>query len=259
VRIRRWSVVGNLGGRICVFDSKLRIIQEKSKRTIWQSCPIMAPSQLKQLKATLHDHGVLGLQKSKKARRQISQDADKRLQRNAALQSIRERFNPFEVKQLVRKEKFDVLSNKPVERNGPGRPGVTKGLGEERRRATLLKEIQSRSKVGGILDRRFGENDPTMAPEQRAAERFARQNERKLKKSSIFNLEDEDEDEMPLTHRGRSLFLSEDHHDDFEGVEVELSGGEEDRPRKRVRLSDEEDMDEENDEVGNIPPDRKWS
>lgn len=238
-------------------------IQNYHPREIQESylaiVPIMAPSQLKQLKATLHDHGVLGLQKSKKARRQISQDADQRLQRNAALQSIRERFNPFEVKQLVRKEKFDVLSNKSVKRNGPGRPGVTKGLGEERRRATLLKEIQSRSKVGGILDRRFGENDPTMTPEQRAAERFARQNEKKLKKSSIFNLEDEDEDEMPLTHRGRSLFLSEDHHDDFVDVEVELSGGEEDRPRKRVRISDEEDMDEENDEVRNIPPDRKRS
>ena len=221
--------------------------------------PAMAPSQLKQLKAALHHHGVLGPQKSKKARKQISKDADKRLQRNAALHGIREQFNPFGLKQSVRKEKFDVLSNKPVKRNGPDRPGVTKGLGEERRRATLLKEMQSRRKVGGILDRRFGENDPTMTPEQKAAERFARQSERKLKKSSIFNLEDEDEDEMQLTHGGRSLFLSQDRHDDFEDAEVELSGDGDDRPRKRLRLSDEEDFYKEKYEGGDILADRKKS
>jgi nucleolar protein 14 len=221
----------------------------------------MAPSQLKQLKASLHDHGVLGPQKSKKVKKQTSKDADKRLQRNVALQGIRERFNPFEIKQSARKDKFDVTSNRPPKKKGPARPGVTKGLGEERRRATLLKEIQSRNKVGGILDRRFGENDPTMTPEQRAAERFARQSERKLKKSSIFNLEDEDEDEMQLTHGGRSLAFSNEYgHDDFGEAEVEVSGEEdEDRPRKRRRLSDEENSQDESEEAQDGLPERRKS
>jgi nucleolar protein 14 len=221
----------------------------------------MAPSQLKQLKASLHDHGVLGPQKSKKVRKQTSKDAGKRLQRNAALQGIRERFNPFEVKQSARKDKFDVTSNKPAKKNGPGRPGVTKGLGEERRRATLLKEIQSRSKVGGILDRRFGENDPTMTPEQRAAERFARQSERKLKKSSIFNLEDDDEEEVQLTHGGRSLTFGDvDGHDDFGDDEAALSGEEDnDRPRKRQRLSDGENSQGESEGAEDGLPERHKS
>ena len=206
----------------------------------------MAPSQLKQLKASLHDHGVLGPQKSRKVRKQTSKDAGKRLQRNAALQGIRERFNPFELRQPTRKDKFDVTSNKPVKKNALGRPGITKGLGEERRRATLLKEIQSRGKVGGILDRRFGENDPTMTPEQRAAERFALQSERKLKKSSIFNLEDEDEDEVQLTHGGRSLgFGAENGHDDFGEGDVDESDNDDERPRKRIRLSDKEESEGE--------------
>jgi nucleolar protein 14 len=32
-----------------------------------------------------------------------------------------------------------------------------------------------------------------MTPEQRAAERFARENERKFRKESMFNLEDEED------------------------------------------------------------------
>ena len=221
----------------------------------------MAPSQLKQLKASLHDHGVLGPQKSKNARKQTSKDVGKRLQRNAALQGIRERFNPFEIKQAARKEKFDVTSNKPVKGKGSGRPGVTKALGEERRRATLLRELQSRSKVGGMLDRRFGENDPTMTPEQRAAERFARQSERKLKKSSIFNLEQEDEDEMQLTHGGRSLaFGNEDGQDGFLEADVGDSDGEEDdRPRKRRRLSDDEESQDDSPKAEDGLPERKKS
>lgn len=48
-------------------------------------------------------------------------------------------------------------------------------MGEEARRKTLLVEMQKRNKVGGISDRRFGENDPGMTPEERMAERFVRE------------------------------------------------------------------------------------
>ncbi|KAG9773385.1 hypothetical protein KCU88_g5820, partial [Aureobasidium melanogenum] len=220
----------------------------------------MAPSQLKQLKASLREHGVLGPQKSKKQKKATSKDARKRLQRNAALEGIRERFNPFEVKAPARREKFEVATNAKNSKPAVGRPGVTRGLGEERRRETLLKEIQSRNKVGGLLDRRFGENDPTMTPEERAAERFARQNERKLKKTSMFNLEDDSEDELALTHGGRTLFDVGDRNpkDDFEEDDIADEDEEDfeahdDRPRKRLRIDGEPE-----DEAGdNIIPQRK--
>ncbi|KIX01776.1 uncharacterized protein Z518_09503 [Rhinocladiella mackenziei CBS 650.93] len=214
----------------------------------------MAPSQLKQLKASLREHGVLGSQKSKKKKKLAAKDAQKRLQHNSALEGIRERFNPFEVKAPTRKDKFEYASGKAL-KSAVGRPGVTRGLGEERRRETLLKEIQSRNRVGGLIDRRFGENDPTMTPEQRAAERFARQTERKLKKTSMFNLEDDSEEEMTLTHGGRSLDFGDDADDDFDEEDLgSLEGKDEDveglddRPRKRLRVEEEEGLEDDQDE-----------
>ena len=222
----------------------------------------MGPSQLKQLKASLRENGVLGPQKSKKQKKAVGKDALLRAQRNAALNGIRERFNPFEVKAPARKEKYDFVNERSA-KPAIGRPGVTRGLGEERRRDTLLKEIQSRNKVGGMLDRRFGENDPTMTPEQKAAERFARQNERKLKKNSMFNLEDDYEEEMTLTHGGRSLGFADDAKDDFDEGDADAlqdEGGDfedqDDRPRKRLRLEDNDGLDgEEQDEE--LPQRRK--
>ncbi|KAL6240526.1 nucleolar complex protein 14 [Rhinocladiella similis] len=219
----------------------------------------MAPSQLKQLKASLREHGIRGPQKSKKERQATGKDAQKRSQRHAALESIRERFNAFEVKGPKR-EKFEVASGRKLQASSV-RPGVTRGLGEERRRETLLKEMQSRNKVGGLLDRRFGENDPSMTPEQRAAERFARQNERKLRKTSMFNLEDDSEEEMTLTHGGRSLEFGGNTQDDFDEGDVAASDedvedfeGQNDRPRKKLRLEDSlNDGSEEDDDM----PERK--
>ena len=95
----------------------------------------MAPSQLKQLKASLRQQGLVGPQKSKKQKRQSSEnrgDAQRKLQKAATLHDIRERFNPFEVKAPARRAKFDTVSLQKNSNGVQGRPGVTKGLGEER-------------------------------------------------------------------------------------------------------------------------------
>ncbi|OXV09322.1 hypothetical protein Egran_02918 [Elaphomyces granulatus] len=189
----------------------------------------MAPSQLKQLKASLHENRILGPQQSKKQKRANAKSGanrQNRIQRNAALQGIRERFNPFEIKAPVKSVKFGVAtSSKAIRDRDYVRPGVTKSLGEERRRATLLKELHSRSKVGGILDRRFGENDPTMTPEEKAAERFARESQKRFRKEALFNLEDEEED-IQLTHMGQSISFGGDTNDDFR--EDDISGSDDD-------------------------------
>lgn len=83
----------------------------------------------------------------------------------------------------------------------------------------MLKEYQDRDRVGGIVDRRFGENDPTMNPEERMLERFTRERQRESK-GALFNLEDEDE----LTHYGRSLSKL----DDFDNVGLALDDEDED-------------------------------
>ena len=99
----------------------------------------MPPSQLKRLKASLREQGVTGPQKSKKQKNRASQDRvakDKRVARAAALEGIREQFNPFEIKQQARPNKFTVANGSSSNEAVVGRPGVTRGLGEETVRFT---------------------------------------------------------------------------------------------------------------------------
>lgn len=63
------------------------------------------------------------------------------------------------------------------------------------------------------MDHRFGENDPTMTPEERMLERFTRERQRESK-GALFNLEEEDE----LTHYGQSLSKL----DDFDNIGLGL-------------------------------------
>ena len=106
----------------------------------------MPPSQLKRLKASLREQGVVGPQKSKRQKKQASKNGalkDTRIQRNAALQGIREQFNPFEVKVLSR-SKYEFASNRTVGgrvgNSTVSRPGVTKGLGEENVRPNTISD-----------------------------------------------------------------------------------------------------------------------
>lgn len=99
--------------------------------------------------------------------------------------------------------------------------------------------MDRKNKVGGILDRRFGENDPTMTPEERAAERYARESQKKLRKESMFNLEDDEDDELQLTHMGQSLSFNDAPKDDFEDGDLDGSGdgqSDSETPRKRKRV-----------------------
>ncbi|KAI0383820.1 Nop14-like protein [Hypomontagnella monticulosa] len=215
----------------------------------------MPGSQLKRLKASLRDKGVIGPQLSKKQKKRNAQDGkanNRRLQKAAELESIREDFNPFDLKHNARGPKFQVTTNRPVDSNATkGRPTEAKSLGEERRRQTLLVELNRRHKVGGILDRRIGENDPFMTPEEKMRERFVR--EKQIHKTSMFDLED-DEPSVGLTHFGKSLSLDGPALvDDFE--EEDLSAGsdadasdDEHRGSKRIRPFDIEAPDGEEEE-----------
>ncbi|OTB08836.1 hypothetical protein M426DRAFT_18905 [Hypoxylon sp. CI-4A] len=215
----------------------------------------MPGSQLKRLKASLKEKGVIGPQLSKKQKKKNAQDgkvnSNRRAQKAAELEGIREQFNPFDLKHNARGPKFQVTSNRPTASNATkGRPSEAKSLGEQRRRETLLVELNRRHKVGGILDRRFGENDPFMTPEEKMQERFVR--EKQSHKSNMFDLED-DEPSEGLTHMGKSLsFDGPDLVDDFEeddlsaGSDAEVSDDEH-RGSKRVRPFDAEDEEEQAD------------
>lgn len=86
--------------------------------------------------------------------------------------------------------------------------------------------MQRRNKAGGIIDRRFGENDPTMTPEEKMLERFTKEKQKRVRGGDIFNL---DGDEDQLTHFGKSLG-----GDDFDaGNEMMLS--DDDMLEKRLK------------------------
>jgi nucleolar protein 14 len=83
-----------------------------------------------------------------------------------------------------------------------------------------LKEYEEKDRAGGVVDRRFGENDPTLSLEERMLERFTKERQR-ASKGATFNLEDEEE----LTHYGQSLSKL----DDFDNVGLGLDDDDEDQ------------------------------
>lgn len=66
----------------------------------------------------------------------------------------------------------------------------------------------TKHKVGEFIDRRFGQNDTNMTVEEKMLERFAKEKQKKLEKSAIYQLESDNEE---LTHFGQSLSNVEDH------------------------------------------------
>ncbi|KAF7335317.1 hypothetical protein MSAN_02342500 [Mycena sanguinolenta] len=166
-------------------------------------------SQLSQLKSALSKAGVTGNQQNgKKRKRTGSQEKDKE-KRAAKLDEIHQKLNPFDTK--VTKLKHDVGGRKL--KGVTGKPSRSKQAGLDQRKKTLLTEYEERGRAGGIVDRRFGENDPTMSLEQRMLERFTKERQR-ASRGTAFNLEDEDE----LTHYGQSLSKL----DDFDNAGLRL-------------------------------------
>lgn len=89
----------------------------------------MPPSQLKRLRASLHAAGVIGNQKQKNCKKRNGKTgSDARVNKHVKLQSIREEFNPFEIK--TTRVKYDVAGRTKI-KGSQGRPGVSKQIGEE--------------------------------------------------------------------------------------------------------------------------------
>ncbi|KAG8975578.1 nucleolar complex protein 14, partial [Tulasnella sp. 427] len=171
-------------------------------------------SQLSQLKSALHSAGLSRTSdaKSKKRKRGDVDGVAAKEKQTARLQQITSKLNPFDVK--VTKQKMAVPGQKV--RGVTGRPAVAAQIGLEQRRKTLLSEYQQRGRVGGIVDRRYGENNPHLTAEEKMLKRFT--HERKKSSNVSYNLEDEEE----LTHYGQSLNAV----DDFErtGLALEDDG-----------------------------------
>ncbi|KAM3937753.1 nucleolar protein 14 [Leptodactylus fuscus] len=107
------------------------------------------------------------------------------------------RDNPFEVK--INKQKFTVLGRKT--KHDVGLPGVSKSKALKKRKDTLLREYQQRGKSSVFSDKRFGEYDTKLTPEEKMMKRFALERQKHVDKKTMYNLNEEEE----LTHYGQSL------------------------------------------------------
>ncbi|KAM9678424.1 nucleolar protein 14 [Trichechus inunguis] len=105
--------------------------------------------------------------------------------------------NPFEVK--VNRQKFQILGRKT--RHDVGLPGVSRARAIKKRTQTLLKEYKERDKSSVFRDKRFGEYNSSLTPEEKMTKRFALEQQRHHEKKSIYNLNEDEE----LTHYGQSL------------------------------------------------------
>uniref|UniRef100_A0A8C5BHR9 Nucleolar protein 14 n=1 Tax=Gadus morhua TaxID=8049 RepID=A0A8C5BHR9_GADMO len=113
--------------------------------------------------------------------------------------------NPFEVK--INRKKFEVLGRKS--KHDVGLPGVSRSKAINKRKDTLLKEHQNKHKSNKFIDRRFGEYDTNMDPEDKILERFSMERQKQHDKKDMFNLNEEEE----LTHYGQSLAEMEKFND----------------------------------------------
>jgi nucleolar protein 14 len=153
-------------------------------------------SQLKQLKSKLKEQGLSrdNSHASKKKKRGPTQSENGSGQRQTKLAALHEEMNTFDLK--FNRTKHDIGNTRPQK----GRPSLSKQTAIENRRKAILPELLDRNRAGGIVDRRFGEDNPHLTPEEKALERFTKERQRLTsRKGNSFNLEDE------LTHYGQSL------------------------------------------------------
>ncbi|CDK26395.1 unnamed protein product [Kuraishia capsulata CBS 1993] len=175
----------------------------------------MAGSQLKKLKESLREAGLTGQTNVKKKGKRSTQktpNETRRDDRKKVVQGIREQFNTFDTK--FNKNKRDTATKTAV-----GRPSAAKSEAEKERKRAYDALKSRKNKTGGVYDRRFGENDSNMTAEEKMLERFTRERLAQASKRSMYNLEDDDDD-MQLTHSGKSLSFG-----DLDNEEEEDDGG----------------------------------
>ncbi|WLF79927.1 nucleolar complex protein 14 [Lodderomyces elongisporus] len=194
----------------------------------------MAGSQLKQLKSALKEKGLIGQtntsKKSKKSKTSRRNEIDRDLQKQNLL-SVRDQFNKFD--QRINRTKHDITITAGGEfvKVGSKQHNATtakKGAIQKQMKMQYDLEKRKRNRVGGVLDKRFGENDMHMTQEEKMLARFTRERQAATsgKKRGIYSLEsddddgemaegdnDDDEDEdggFQLTHSGQALSLDDE-------------------------------------------------
>src|SRR5437588_655426 len=107
------------------------------------------------------------------------------------------KVNPFDLK--YSKTKFDVLNKKHVI---VGKPQATRSRSNLVREKTLLHQIKTRGKISRTIDRRI---DKTVFSKPSYEDLVNTNSNSKKKKQSLYDLVGQSDDDLDLTHQGKSL------------------------------------------------------
>eukprot|EP00730_Choanoeca_flexa_P015401 TRINITY_DN7065_c0_g1_i3.p1 TRINITY_DN7065_c0_g1~~TRINITY_DN7065_c0_g1_i3.p1 ORF type:complete len:868 (+),score=243.11 TRINITY_DN7065_c0_g1_i3:96-2699(+) len=127
------------------------------------------------------------------------------------------KVNRFELRE--QRQKHQVLGQRV--KGQKGNRVQARDVAIKTREKTLLKDYQTRRKDGAFLDKRFGEYNTDMSMEEKMLARFAKEQRKKHSRSSLFNLDDDDDEaeEFLLTHNDKPLTEA---MDDYIGSDDEV-------------------------------------
>ncbi|KAJ2882633.1 nucleolar complex protein 14 [Coemansia aciculifera] len=173
-------------------------------------------SALKKLRSALSTAGLTGpsahVTKKDKKRGIAKAGSSKTIERRQKLRAIQKALNPFEMQ--VNRKKLDVLGLK--RKDEVVNVAVARQRAVEKRKSTIGEERKNKHRTGGVVDRRIGENDPTMDPEEKMLKRFTAERQ-KRSSAAMYNLEDDNGDVegeiTSLTHYGQSISEMDEFND----------------------------------------------
>ncbi|KAI5960978.1 NOP14 [Candida pseudojiufengensis] len=188
----------------------------------------MAGSQLKQLKAALKEKGLIGQTNttSKKSKGKTSRrnEVNRDLQKQN-LQEIRNGFNKFDQRINRTKHDISIATKQGMVKIGSKQHNeyaAKNGAMQKQIKLQYEMEKKRKGKTGGILDKRFGENNSHLSQEEKMLARFTRERQNSGgKKRGIYSLESDDDENMDfeeendnggfqLTHSGQALSLDDE-------------------------------------------------
>ncbi|OBA24248.1 Nop14-like protein [Metschnikowia bicuspidata var. bicuspidata NRRL YB-4993] len=180
----------------------------------------MAGSQLKQLKEALKAKGLVGQTnvKRKNKKNAPSETRKDQEEKRKEISKIRDEFNKFDQRINRSKHDFTVISGGKFVKAGSKQhndSSKTHSSVEKAMRLDYDAEKKVKNRVGGVIDRRFGESNRHMTQEEKMLQRFTRERQSSSKKN-VFSLGSEDEYDdddadggFALTHSGKKLAFAD--------------------------------------------------
>ncbi|KAM9892872.1 hypothetical protein OXX79_009725 [Metschnikowia pulcherrima] len=180
----------------------------------------MAGSQLKQLKEALKAKGLVGQTNIKRKNKKTAPSDTRKDQeeKRKEVAKIRDEFNQFDKRINRSKHDFTVIAGGKFVKAGSKQhndASKTHSSVEKAMRLDYEAEKKGKNRVGGVVDRRFGESNRNLTQEEKMLQRFTRERQSSSKKN-VFSLGSDDEYEndddnggFALTHSGKKLTFAE--------------------------------------------------